>query len=339
MSLHVGMCMPTHVHGWVTAGFVWGACLAHGQGINLEVVFTTEIDEWITSFCLWLNIYAKHIWQTSLEIHLLVNMAAFLSASSSPCHANGLGFPYLTTRYRKSRDSSAISHCILSIPAPSHSSLPLPFVFQTKGLIVTCPFCKLTCFLRFHIFSVFNVFHIQLSYQIITWWIVSLQGGLYGGHQPLDCTRHGRRCIETCMRGCLCRAPAQPIPGRPVFTRNVCLGEITTPAPGKLFQITWDIVSWLNFWGVAQRQVVASIYTFNSSGSHLIDTKVYCVLSAAYRFPFAASFFCSEVPGVSSLACVPSPEVEGNQTTVFSALHFLVACRATISDSNYLFRP
>lgn len=37
--------MPTRVHGYVTVGFVSGVCLAHGHGINLEVIFTTKVGE------------------------------------------------------------------------------------------------------------------------------------------------------------------------------------------------------------------------------------------------------------------------------------------------------
>lgn len=38
MSPCMGVCVPTCVHGCVTAGFVSGVCLAHGHGINLEVI-------------------------------------------------------------------------------------------------------------------------------------------------------------------------------------------------------------------------------------------------------------------------------------------------------------
>lgn len=52
-----------------------------------------------------------------------------------------------------------------------------------------------------------------------------------------------------------------------MFTTDVCSEDIITPGPGNIFQINWDIVSRLNFWGVAHYQVIASVYTFYSSGS------------------------------------------------------------------------
>lgn len=61
MPPHVGACVPMNVYGCVTVGFVSGVCLAHGHGTNLEVIFATGIGELITSFFLWLNVYAKHI--------------------------------------------------------------------------------------------------------------------------------------------------------------------------------------------------------------------------------------------------------------------------------------
>lgn len=83
--------------------------------------------------------------------------------------------------------------------------------------------------------------------------------------QSLDLTPRGRRGIETHRSVLLGRASSGP--GRSVFTRNVCSEDVITPGLGKIFQITRNIVSRLNFWGVAHHQVIASVYTFYSSGS------------------------------------------------------------------------
>lgn len=78
-----------------------------------------------------------------------------------------------------------------------------------------------------------------------------------------------------------------------MLTRNVCLGDSTTPAPGKLSQIPWDIFSGLNFWGVAHHQVVASIYTFHSFGSQIIKSTMHYLLPTGFHlqnFPFILKY-------------------------------------------------
>lgn len=86
-------------------------------------------------------------------------------------------------------------------------------------------------------------------------------------HRSLGLSPHRRRCIETHRSGLLGRAFAESGPERSVFTKNVYSEDIITAGLGKIFQITWDIVSRLNFWGVAHHQVIVSVYTFCSSGS------------------------------------------------------------------------
>lgn len=173
-----------------------------------------------------------------------------------------VGFPHFTTwGHVKQRclsiKSLAIFCCTLSITAPSRSSLLLPFFFQAKGLIATCPFCKLICFLTVAFpclpYSSGLPDNYMTSHVPTRWALWRAE------HQPLDCAHHGRRYIETARRGLLCRAPP--------FSRNVFSGHTVTPAPGKIFQITWDIVFWLKFWGVTHHQVIASIYMFHFSGS------------------------------------------------------------------------
>lgn len=175
--------MPPRAHTCVTVGFVSGVCLAHGHGINLEVIFTAEIGEWITSFCLLLNVYAKHIWQTGLEIHLLANVAAFLSASSSSCHANGprISTPHnMGTHKAETPGNKIFSNFLLR--SLHHS--PQPLQLTASLLLSSKGVNSYLYYLQINLFSetqqLFPVFHIHLSYQIITWWIISPQGGLYG---------------------------------------------------------------------------------------------------------------------------------------------------------------
>lgn len=182
MPPRVGTCVPMNEYGCAAVGFVSGVCLAHGHGINLEVIFTTGIGEWTTSFfsvakCICKAYLTKQFWNTSPSKH-----GNFLFASSSSCHANGPRISTLTTpghTNQRQLGNIIFSNFLLH---PLHHSpqllqLSTSFLLSIKGVDSYLSFLQINLFtgIQYH----FPVFCIHLSYQWVTQWIIFTWGGFY----------------------------------------------------------------------------------------------------------------------------------------------------------------
>lgn len=187
-------------------------------GIKLEVIFTTKADEWMISFCLWLDVYAKNIGKSSVEMHLPVSTAAFVSASSPPDVPLAPELLCFMHSISPGEKSVAVFFLLSSIaPSPLTGSFP-PSSKEVNNYLSFLQLCLLSKNPELLLLC-----SIHLSCWQTTWWTP-------------DCAHGRRRGTEILVAG----LSSEPQPGSPVFTTIVCSGEITIPPPGKLSQTTQD---------------------------------------------------------------------------------------------------